>query len=218
MPAGRPKSLDPTDAMPVILRMFWRGGYHGPTLDQVAAELGVTKPTLCRTLGDKEAIFAAALEAYHEEHIAPAERHLEKAATLREALQAVFALFAERTLAGELPEGCFMGDSGSSGDFTKGPIAETLTSLQNRLASSVQARVDAALTNGELASSAEPSAVVHYLFGQFAAISAISRSKPNRTDLESIVGYMLEGLPWTDTETTPTTKPTIHSKGRQDQP
>ena len=199
MPAGRPKSLDPVEAMPTILRMFWRRGFNGSTLDQIASELGVTKPTLCRTLGDKEAIFAAALEAYHEEHIEPAERYLDQAETLREALKEVFALFAERTLAGELPEGCFMGDSGSSGEFETGAIAATLNALQNRLAASVQGRVALALADGELEPSSDPSAVIQYLFGQFAAISAISRSHPSRTELESIVGYMLEGLPWATT-------------------
>lgn len=196
MPAGRPRSLDPTEAMPTILGMFWRGGYDGSTLDQIASELGVTKPTLCRTLGDKEAIFAAALEAYHHDHIEPAERYLDQAETLREALAEVFTLFAERTLAGELPDGCFMGDSGSSGEFATGPIAATLATLQNRLAGSVQGRVASALADGELEPSADPAAVVQYLFGQFAAISAISRSKPSRAELESVVSYMLDGLPW----------------------
>ncbi len=199
MPAGRPKSLDPADAMPTILRIFWRGGYGGSTLDQIATELGVTKPTLCRTLGDKEAIFAAALEAYHHEHIEPAQRRLDQAETLRDALEGVLGLFAERTLTDELPDGCFMGDSGSSGEFATGPIAATLNVLQNRLAASVQGRVGSALADGELEPSTEPSAVVQYLFGQFAAISAISRSQPSRTELDSVVGYMLDGLPWADT-------------------
>ncbi len=197
MPAGRPKSLNQADAMPTILRMFWRHGYHGATLEQVATELGVTKPTLCRTLGEKEAIFIAALEAYHHEHIEPAERYLAQAETLRDALEAVFVLFAERTLSGELPDGCFMGDSGSSGDFTTGPIAAKLNALQNQLASSILSRVESALGSGELEPSAEPAPVVHYLFGQFAAISAISRARPSRAELDSIVGYMLDGLPWT---------------------
>lgn len=198
MPAGRPRSLDPIDALPTILRTFWREGYDGATLDQIADELGVTKPTLCRTLGDKEAIFAAALEAYHRDHIEPAERHLDQADTLRDALEAVFALFAERTLTAELPDGCFMGDSGSSGDFVSGPVATTLNTLQGRLVASIQGRVERAVAEGELDSSTEPAAVVQYLLGQFAAISAISRIQPSRTELTSVVGYMLDGLPWTD--------------------
>jgi len=185
--------------MPVIVDMFWRGGFDGSTLDQIAHELGVTKPTLCRTLGDKEAIFASALEAYHREHIEPAERDLDQAGTLFDGLESVLTLFVERTLAAELPEGCFMGDVGSSGDFVVGPIAETLSLLQGRLVASVHGRVEQAIAVGELAPSAEPAAVVQYILGQFAAISAISRSRPTRSQLESVVRYMLDGLPWTTT-------------------
>ena len=196
MPAGRPKSLDAAVAMPTILHMFWRNGYSGSTLDQIASELGVTKPSLCRTLGDKEAIFAAAIQAYHHDYIKPAERSLGHAESLREALRAVFALFAERTLAADLPDGCFMGDSGSSGEFTTGPIAATLSSLGSQLFGSLHGAVERAIASGELDPAAEPAAVIQYVLGQFAAISAISRSQPHRTELESVVRYMLDGLPW----------------------
>ena len=196
MPAGRPSALDLDASMPVIMRMFWRDGYEGSTLDQVAAALGVTKPTLCRTLGDKQAIFAAALQAYHQEHIAPAERDLDQATTLREALESVFALFVERTLTDDLPEGCFLGDTASLSDFASGAIAVTLRDLQNRLASSVQGRVERAIGAGELDPTSTPAPVVHYLLGQFAAISAISRTQPTRAVLDAVVRYMLDGLPW----------------------
>ncbi|MDG2114657.1 MAG: TetR family transcriptional regulator [Actinomycetota bacterium] len=197
MSAGRPKALDLEEAMPLIVGMFWRGGYVGSTLDEVAAALGVTKPTLCRTLGDKEAIFAAALDAYHREHIEPAEDHLDRAATLGQALEAVFSLFVERTLDDGLPEGCFLGDNGSSGEFTTGPIATTLHALQSRLASSVQRRIEQAISDGELEPGTSPAPIVQYILGQFAALSAISRSHPTSTQLDAVVRYMLDGLPWT---------------------
>ncbi|MFT7648857.1 MAG: AcrR family transcriptional regulator [Candidatus Poriferisodalaceae bacterium] len=199
MPAGRKRALDPDDAMPVIVDMFWHGGFDGSTLDQIAAELGITKPTLCRTLGDKEAIFAAALEAYHGKHIEPAQHSFDHAESLLDGLESVLTLFAERTLNNELPDGCFMGDVGSSGDFVAGRVALTLSSLQGRLVASVHGRVEQALADGELAPSTEVDAVVQYILGQFAAISAISRSRPTRTQLESVVRYMLDGLPWATT-------------------
>lgn len=206
MPAGRKKALNPDDVMPLIVDMFWRDGFDGSTLDQIAYELGVTKPTLCRTLGDKEAIFAAALEVYHRDHIEPAEHDLDHAASFFDGLESVLALFAERTLHDGLPDGCFMGDVGSSGEFVAGHVASTLGRLQGRLVSSVQGRVEQAIASGELAPTAEPAAVVQYVLGQFAAISAISRSQPTRTQLESVVRYMLDGLPWaTTTVRTPTT-------------
>ena len=196
MPAGRPKALDLEKATPLIVGMFWRRGYAGSTLDEIATALSVTKPTLCRTLGDKEAIFAAAVDAYHREHIEPAEDHLDRAATLGQALEAVFSLFVDRTLDDGLPEGCFLGDNGSSGEFTTGPIATTLNALQSRLARSVQRRIEQAISDGELEPGTTPAPIVQYLLGQFAALSAISRSHPTRTQLDAVVRYMLDGLPW----------------------
>jgi hypothetical protein len=63
----------------------------------------------------------------------------------------------------------------------------------------VHGRVEQALADGELAPSTEADAVVQYILGQFVAISAISRSRPTRTQLESVVRYMLDGLPWATT-------------------
>lgn len=198
MSAGRPKALDLETAMPVILRLFWHDGYGGSTLDRVAAELGVTKPTLCRTLGEKEAIFAAALEEYHRAYIAPAEAHLEQAATLREALTGVFAVFVERILNEDLPAGCFLGDSAMVGGFGTGRIADTIDRLQGRLATLVQQRVETAINDGELEPTSSAESVVPYILGQISALSAISRSRPTRAQLEVVVGFMLAGLPWID--------------------
>lgn len=195
MSAGRPRALNLETAMPVILRHFWHDGYGGATLDQVAAEVGVTKPTLYRTLGEKEAVFAAALGTYHQTYIAPAERHLEQAATLRAALAGFFAVFVDRILDDDLPAGCFLGDSAMTGRFSTGPIAATIQGLQGRLASLVEQRVTAAVDDGEL-EPATSAAVVPFVLGQVSALSAISRSAPTRQQLDSVVGYILDGLPW----------------------
>jgi AcrR family transcriptional regulator len=199
MPAGRPRALDLETAMPVILRHFWHDGYGGATLDQVAAELGVTKPTVYRALGEKEAVFAAALDTYHQTYIAPAERHLHQAATLHEALTGFFAIFVDRIVNDDLPAGCFLGDSAMTGQFSTGPIAATIDKLQGRLASLAQQRVVAAIDDGELEPTASPAAVVPFVLGQVSALSAISRTGPTRTQLDTVVGYMLAGLPWADT-------------------
>ena len=196
MPGGRPRSINLTEAMPIILRLFWHDGYGASTLEQVASELGVTKPTLCRTLGEKEAMFSAALEEYHRVYIAPAEAHLEQAPSLRLALEGVFGVFVERILDDDLPAGCFLGDSGMSGDFGSGLIADTIGRLQGGLAARVQQRVIASIAEGELLSDSSPSAVVPFILGQFSALSAISRVRPDKTQLKSVVSYMIAGLPW----------------------
>ncbi|MEL6219035.1 MAG: helix-turn-helix domain-containing protein, partial [Pseudomonadota bacterium] len=112
---GRRRSLDVEKALPLIVRLFWRHGYDGLTLDQVAEELGVTKPTLFRTFGDKEQIFSHALAAYHIEFIKPGEDRLEAAPDLRSAVTACFTVAADRILDAQNPPGCFLTDTGLGG-------------------------------------------------------------------------------------------------------
>lgn len=196
MAAGRPRALDLETAMPVILGHFWHNGYGGATIDQIAAELGVTKPTVYRALGEKEAVFAAALDAYHQTYIAPAERQLQQVGTLREVLAGFFAVFVDRIVDNDLPAGCFLGDTAMTGRFSSGPIAVTIGRLQGRLASLVQQRVQMAIDGGELAATASAATVVPFVLGQVSALSAISRTGPTREQLDSVVGYMVDGLPW----------------------
>jgi len=196
MPVGRPRALDLEIAMPVILRHFWHDGYGGVTLEQVAAELGVTKPTLYRSFGEKDAVFAAALENYHQVYIAPAEQHLEQADTLHLALRGVFAVFVERILNEDLPAGCFLGDSAMVGGFGTGLIADTIDRLQGRLSRFVHQRVEIAISDGELDQNHSAQSVTSFILGQISALSAITRSRPTRSQLDSVVGFMLAGVPW----------------------
>lgn len=62
----------------------------------------------------------------------------------------------------------------------------------------VQQRVAAAINDGELESTSSEEAVVRFILGQVSALSAISRSHPTRSQLSSVVGFMLAGLPWVD--------------------
>ena len=44
------------------LRVFSSQGYSGAVLDHIAAEAGVSKPTLYQYFGNKEALFSAVLD------------------------------------------------------------------------------------------------------------------------------------------------------------
>lgn len=198
MAAGRPKALDLEASLPIIVRLFWRDGFDRLTLDDVASQLGVTKPTLCRTLGDKEGIFSKAIEAYYRAHIRPGEERLEAAPTLRAGLEGCFATSIDRILDDTNPQGCFLTDTALRGAFTSGPVAETLGTIQSRTAALLMRRIQEAVDTGELDPGTDASTILNYVMAQFAAISALSRASPNRADLERSVGFMLDGLPWSE--------------------
>lgn len=126
-------------------------------------------------------------------------RQRKQAATLREGLHGFFAVFVARIVDEDLPPGCFMGDSSTTGGFDAGTVAETLQTLHERLAAKVHQRIEAALDEGELGPMTSGVPILQFVLGQIWALSAVSRSNPTQTQLDAVVEYMLAGLPWADT-------------------
>ena len=67
---GRPK--DPGKGAAILetaKRLFLSQGFEGVSMDQIAAEAGVSKLTVYSHFGDKETLFAAAAKAYCEQQL-----------------------------------------------------------------------------------------------------------------------------------------------------
>jgi len=64
LPPGRPKSFDPDGALDAALRVFWEKGYEGTSLADLTAAMGIHKPSLYGTFGDKAALFSKVVDHY----------------------------------------------------------------------------------------------------------------------------------------------------------
>ena len=67
---GRPKDVEKGAAiLEAAKRLFVANGFDGVSMDQIAAEAGVSKLTVYSHYGDKEALFGAAARAYCEQQL-----------------------------------------------------------------------------------------------------------------------------------------------------
>jgi len=92
---GRPKDLAKGAAiLEAAKRMFTLHGYEGVSMDQIAAEAGVSKLTVYSHFGDKDALFAAAVKSHCETQL-PDTLFLEAepAVPLRERLMTIARAF-----------------------------------------------------------------------------------------------------------------------------
>jgi TetR/AcrR family transcriptional repressor of mexJK operon len=91
---GRPKDLGKRAAiLDAAKRLFAREGFAGASMDQIAAEAGVSKLTVYSHFGDKEALFAAAIRAKCEEMLPSDLFNLELKGPLRQQLKAIASGF-----------------------------------------------------------------------------------------------------------------------------
>lgn len=93
---GRPKDLGKRAAiLDAAKRLFTVQGFGGVSMDQIAADAGVSKLTVYSHFGDKDALFAAAVRAHCEQQLPDSLFEAADAAPLREGLlQIARAFFA----------------------------------------------------------------------------------------------------------------------------
>ncbi|HEX2595885.1 MAG TPA: TetR/AcrR family transcriptional regulator [Luteimonas sp.] len=93
---GRPKDLEKGAAiLEAAKRLFIAQGFDGTSMDQIAAEAGVSKLTVYSHFGDKETLFAAAAKAYCEQQLPTSMFEAHPEVPLRERLlQIARAFFA----------------------------------------------------------------------------------------------------------------------------
>ena len=91
---GRPKDLGKRAAiLDAAKRMFTTQGFAGVSMDQIAAEAGVSKLTVYSHFGDKDALFAAAVQAHCEQQLPESLFAAADAAPLRDGLLQIARAF-----------------------------------------------------------------------------------------------------------------------------
>ena len=78
MPQGRPRAFDIDEALEQALQVFWRKGYLGTSLTDLTEAMGINRPSLYATFGNKEALFRKVLDRYSERQTAYLRSALEE--------------------------------------------------------------------------------------------------------------------------------------------
>jgi TetR/AcrR family transcriptional regulator, copper-responsive repressor len=106
---GRPRAYDSEAALQQARDAFWRAGYAGTSLDDIAAATGMNRPSLYAAFGDKRALYLEALAQYWKLAFAEMREALAADLPLPEALMQVYEGALSIYFSGEgNPRGCFV--------------------------------------------------------------------------------------------------------------
>lgn len=61
---GGPRTFDRDEAIDIAMRLFWRHGYEGVSLNDLTAAIGVAPPSLYSAFGSKAGLYREALQRY----------------------------------------------------------------------------------------------------------------------------------------------------------
>jgi AcrR family transcriptional regulator len=193
---GRPRSFDPDTVLDKAQEVFWRQGYDGTSYADLTAATGLNKPSLYAAFGDKEALFAAALDRYNQGPTAALVCAFQSSGTLRDGLETMMRGYVDLYTGGTVPCGCMaattLAESAQPG-FPEG-LKALLQDSTAQTRDAMLHRAHRAAAEGDLPSHLSPEALVEFIAAFGLGIAAAAKAGRSREALHQAVTTALAVL------------------------
>ena len=190
---GRPRQYDPDRALAHAASSFWKHGYAGTSLDELAAATGMNRPSLYAAFGDKRDLYLKTLERFREEVRARMLALLADDPPLRVYLGRFYqAALDVYQAGGEEARGCYM-------ISTATPQASVDPAVRAFVAESIRA-TDAFLSGliakarerGEIAADADPAALAQLATATLHTLAVRARAGISRRQLNALAAAAID--------------------------
>jgi TetR/AcrR family transcriptional regulator, copper-responsive repressor len=190
---GRPRQYDPDQALAKAASAFWKGGYAGTSLDDLAAATGMNRPSLYAAFGDKRDLYLKTLERYQRKSRAKTLELLADDPPLRIFLTRFYdgALDIYRA-GGDDARGCY--------SISTAPAQATVdTGVRAFLQDSIRGTdafladlIGKARERGEVAAGADPAALAQIATATLHTIAVRSRVGASRNELKALAAAAID--------------------------
>jgi TetR/AcrR family transcriptional regulator, transcriptional repressor for nem operon len=191
---ARPREFDETKAIEAAIACFWSRGYEASSVRDLAANMGLSAPSLYNAYGDKHALFVQALEHYLDRSMRERIERLERSLPPKQAIRKFIAELIDHSVNDRERRGCFLVNSALEvaphdkklGQFIADRLAE-LEAFFARLIRKAQAE-------GTVSRKAVAKDLARLLLGIVLGIRVLARVRPERAALESLARPVLSLL------------------------
>ena len=191
---GRPKEFDVDDALCAALQVFWRQGYDGASLTDLTEAMGITRPSLYATYGNKEELFRKVLDRYEQSHLCFVAEALAEP-SVRCAVERLLDGYAQVLTDPMHPPGCLGVNSAVCGGGESAAIRQELIARRSLSEETLRERFERAARDGELPPGENPADWARYVMSVGLGMAVKAASGSCRGDLEKVGRMALRALP-----------------------
>lgn len=189
-PVGRPRSFDTDEALKSALKVFWEKGYAATSLNDLTEAMGINKPSLYATYGNKEQLFIKTMELYDNRPNSYFYSALEKD-TLIGMVEHMMMGAADQMSDTTQPHGCMLIQSAFASKEPTDLIKEAVTKKRQRMGGLVLERLERAKKAGELPETSDCSTLEDYMFTIVMGMSLHASNGATRKQLEGVAQLSL---------------------------
>ncbi len=194
MAAGRPREFDYDQALEQAMRVFWSKGYEGTSMPDLTDAMGMNRPSIYASFGNKEELFRKALERY----AANAEVFFREALnkpTIRESVTAYLCGAATSFACSESPRGCMAVQGALACSDEAESVKQAALACREDVVKILKERFERSVAEGELPKGTDTEGFARFYTTIVQGMSVQSASGASCDQLRMIAETALKALP-----------------------
>ena len=183
----RPRKFDEATALDAAIECFWRRGYEATSLRDLTESMGLSAPSLYNAFGNKEELYARALDRYLDRTTRDRLRRLEEMYEPLEAIRQFFSEIIEHSVKDRSRKGCFLVNSAIEVAPHDSACRAVVTEQFDEIEAFFRRCIVSAQTEGTTSSDVDAGDFARLFVGVLLGIRVLARAKPDRAALEGVV-------------------------------
>ena len=192
---GRPREFDLETALDRAMEIFYTKGYEATTLDDLTAAMGIKRPSLYASFGNKEALFLQVLERYGERSALDAQTVLTSQSDVRKAVEAFLYLAAEWHVQRSQMRGCLIANSSSDCREEQPNICRRIQQLHRKNEAILFQRLQQGVEIGELPPNTDTRGLAQFFYGVTQGMAVLARGQHNPEIIWNMAKFAMQAWP-----------------------
>ena len=197
MVGGRQLQFDKQEALEAAMYVFWKKGFLGASLSDLTTCMGINKPSLYATFGNKEDLFVSATEYYLSNHASPHILLLNTPGqSMIERLKAYLHSVTTMLCDPSKPGGCFISvaTNEAAGESLPEKAYQAVINASNFTEMSLSEFFRSEKDQGNLSTEIEIKDLTLFIMTFLYGIAAMARSGKMPQEIESIIDITVKAL------------------------
>jgi len=197
MAGGRQLQFDKQYALEQAMLIFWEKGFVGTSLSELTIKMGINKPSLYATFGNKEELYVSATQHYIEQHATPHIKllHTENQSfktRLKDYLSSIATMLCDEAN----PGGCYVAVALNelAGESLPPKASQTILDASQFAENYLREFVIVEKNKGDLKTELEAEELSLMLFTFLHGIAAIARNGKSLQQIQSAIDIFVKTL------------------------
>ncbi|HHY2677162.1 TPA: TetR/AcrR family transcriptional regulator [Bacillus toyonensis] len=188
---ARTREFDEDQVLDAAMQLFWEKGYEATSLSDLTSRMGIQRPSIYSTFGDKKELFEATLRRYTMSRASDIRNRLQSHSSVKESFSIFFADVVNEEYAEDISKGCFCINT----MVELAPHDERFEILtrehQMYLAVIFQETIERGIQSGELEVNTDAKSLSQALIVALIGLTVMMKSRPQRSFADNVIAATL---------------------------